>query len=1493
MTALPSGLVDITPGEESLRAQAKAFAAGRNPGPSSDSIAGDARSSAKSSMAPMERSYLDDYVSLGSNVLPKWYTDFGGTFLKSAESFATGVGQGVVDAVSAVSGGLVDLSNPGGRIDTTHAERLLASEDPAVREQGQRLMNQAKIVDQSAREGFRGDIERRRESSFGAVDPESVASTAGGIAGGIAPSVLAMIPGLQVPVLAGYFANSYEQNYDAYANAKMAETGTYDPAIASAVGTVMGGVEAAFEYLPIRGVKNAARAAEEALFSAAKRAAPGWRLEAAKAIAKIMGVGAVQEGVEEGGTELVGELVRLSYDRKLQERYHTDPVGTAAEAAGRILKAAGTGAIGGVLLGGAGALTMAGAAGESGLSEDLSEPVRTPDSPDNGDLHQSGGTVPREEGIGDLPMPGQPQATETTAAASDVTQESNDGMGTQAVPASEPLAVVNPQSSDAPSLMKVAFGMANLEVGKEGRQSQRVGRPEAIRALRASGLLPTTTDPRDFAHEVISDPEKYAEFLDELRKSPELSRGQSEALFGEQEKMKKEEQRHQWVDAVLDLAASNAVDVGPNPPVAVPLPPGNEGIKAKQPEPPDERIAIRNDLIARFSESMVDQLMKLDDLVKRSEAALGRKLTEAENPILQLRLDKSHRAIEQQDFQRETLIPMLRRMVEKGITDEDVGKLAVAMHAEEANQQIAIRNPDDPTRGAGMSNEYAAQVMDEMSAHPESATAYEAAALIQTILQSRTELDNAHGIVSDQSMASMTDVYRHYVAMIDDPSVHMEGDDVAGMENVPRNAYSVGMQQRLNRLGREYGSLDDPNSVRGKLLFKGVIAHTVELYERGILRRHQNDALNTLRRFATSTAVVQKGVTVRFEPPFVKSLDRSENVVKQEMEALSAYKKRADVLYAKLDEDVTIGEGDKAKTYPKGSPFFLEVADERLADTLKNAPRPDPSTRALYSAFRLASAVVRFGATSGVSANYAVSNVIRDLGMAMAAIDSDPARFAKAKRDLVANMPKALKSLMAASVGKSGDSEMDTYLREFRDDGGIQEMFGKNDFDSAKSMVKHVLEPTAFTKLADAKDAMLAFATESTKPFENMTRLSYYVSLRKNGVDRRTAALRSRSLTVDFQVHGKNTGFMRAGWAFMNAGIQGTNKLQQMMRTPGGQAWAGVYFLSAVAETMAAYMYFGDTDEDKDGKPDWAAVTSWERDTKIRVPGVPVQLPVMWGMNVPKAMGHWIAEKMLGVSDDGRNAQAFANSVGDAFNPIGGADFFSGHGFFRTVLPDLLDPALDLYTNKDFLGRRIRNEPFSHDQEAAWVDSQHPMDGTPDVYSRIADAFNTISGGDEATSGLIDAAPETYRYLFMALAGGGARTVERLGKVITSGITGDPVAMSDVPIAGVVARSVPDSRAVNESYYDAVTDTQEFVGRMKAYENAGNDEAAWRMREEDPIRTDASIVITSAEKTLRAMREQLKELRKANAPHEDIKRITDAIMEEKAAALYTIRNGRR
>ena len=290
----------------------------------------------------------------GLTGIPSAAFNFNMGLADSLTRFGAAAAGGLARVARQVSGGLLDLSGASSPPDARETQ-LLTAGDPQSVAAGERLRDQRMRADAAGRAGFALSIRDQRNVVTPGVDADSWSYFGGSLLGSVIPSAGALAnPVTAIPVMASYAAGAYESRYDDYVQKSVEQTGTFDPQKATVLGILSAGVEAALEALPIGFAAKAGQRVIDIASDAALRGSQGWRAAAAKELTTALLGSAAVEGSTEAATELSNALLDLTYDAELQRQVQEDPAGAMREVASRMGEAFMGGALGGVLLGGAG-----------------------------------------------------------------------------------------------------------------------------------------------------------------------------------------------------------------------------------------------------------------------------------------------------------------------------------------------------------------------------------------------------------------------------------------------------------------------------------------------------------------------------------------------------------------------------------------------------------------------------------------------------------------------------------------------------------------------------------------------------------------------------------------------------------------------------------------------------------------------------------------------------------------------------------------------------------------------------------------------------------------------------------------------------------------------------------------------------------------------------------------------------------------------------------
>ena len=116
-------------------------------------------------------------------------------------------------------------------------------------------------------------------------------------------------------------------------------------------------------------------------------------------------------------------------------------------------------------------------------------------------------------------------------------------------------------------------------------------------------------------------------------------------------------------------------------------------------------------------------------------------------------------------------------------------------------------------------------------------------------------------------------------------------------------------------------------------------------------------------------------------------------------------------------------------------------------------------------------------------------------------------------------------------VEKISQKTVAKFFKDYNVETGVE---GTDATNSAKKLAEMAKKPVKTV------GAMLNGVKFVNERFEDLTRLSYYISLRESGESVKDAAVASRDVSVDFNQHGDISKIMNVAYAFSNASLVST-----------------------------------------------------------------------------------------------------------------------------------------------------------------------------------------------------------------------------------------------------------------------------------------------------------------------------------------------------------------
>jgi hypothetical protein len=351
---------------------------------------------------------------------------------------------------------------------------------------------------------------------------------------------------------------------------------------------------------------------------------------------------------------------------------------------------------------------------------------------------------------------------------------------------------------------------------------------------------------------------------------------------------------------------------------------------------------------------------------------------------------------------------------------------------------------------------------------------------------------------------------------------------------------------------------------------------------------------------------------------------------------------------------------------------------------------------------------------------------------------------------------------------------------------------------------------------------------EGIKFSEEGPRVAEFKKAVQKGVDKDTAALWARQLSVDFQRHGYTAKEVNKITAFFNAGIQGNVRILETFKKHPLRTLARG-FLYVTLPSMLLY-FFNHDDED------YKQLAEWKKALYYNIPiggGKFISIPKPYGYGfIFGSLPEIMMDKIL--RDDPETWKRIAES-------------FALH-FSIPFVPAAIKPAIDIYANISWTGAPIENQADQKNRTAYLVRD----DKTSLLSALIGDVLQNEKG----------ISPKQIDYLIKQHTGKVGEFLWKLPDAIKTGVE-IPTDITQYPlIKSFITDSAHSSDAVNKLYdlgeelgsrYEALKDT----GKYKAMEHMPIEQQKKLFESLEMARTEYNSIakeFTEARKTLKAIK---------------------------------------
>lgn len=695
--------------------------------------------------------------------------------------------------------------------------------------------------------------------------------------------------------------------------------------------------------------------------------------------------------------------------------------------------------------------------------------------------------------------------------------------------------------------------------------------------------------------------------------------------------------------------------------------------------------------------------------------------------------------------------PLLAGLRKDGISPEEFGEALMARHAEERNDVIRKRDPKNDA-GSGLTDDEAREIMDRIESGKRAEGFARGFARFDALMAETREGWVRDGLKSQKEVDALEEQFQFYAPLRSDLSDDEAG---SGFRGTGRGVDVRGGEFKT-ALGR---------STRAEA--REVLAYAFTQAQQGIVRGEKNRVAQSFLNLLRANPDMTDGFA-KVKPSQAKRA-LIDGVAKW------VY----DPLFRLADNVLVVHENGKQVWVE------IEPAYQNVADGLKNLGAENAGKLVQHLG-----AWTRFMA--GMSTRYnpvfPLFNAIRDAAGAFINSQEHGLAFASVA---VRDIPLALYALTKQKLGKSDGGKWDRYAREYAAGGAPIAFLDLRTFEDQLKLIDSSMAREAATgaigNIRRGWRALLDVIEAANDIVENGARFSAYVHAREDlGMTPGRAASWSKNLTVNFERKGDLGATMNALYMFANASIQSTARVGAAVKHPAVRRLLAAAFMGAMAWDQIIRAIGG---EDDDGEDRWDKIPAYLKRHNLivmRPDGTYITIPTPFVYDWIQTAAHQLSGVLSGDVKPGSALGEIASAAVESFDPIGSGQLDIGDpaSIARTIAPTVLDPIVELATNRDWKGDPIAPTDYGGDKP----DSERFWPDASTAAKAISGWLNRATGGDEFEPGLVDVSPETLDHWTGFLAGGLGRTLAQTYEMNQKLVMGEPLTPRDIPFVSRLIR---------------------------------------------------------------------------------------------------------
>jgi len=689
-------------------------------------------------------------------------------------------------------------------------------------------------------------------------------------------------------------------------------------------------------------------------------------------------------------------------------------------------------------------------------------------------------------------------------------------------------------------------------------------------------------------------------------------------------------------------------------------------------------------------------------------------------------------------------------MRDKKITSDDLSDYMYALHAESRNERIFMEY--GKIDGSGMSNEEAAQIIEDMKAKYGEDVLETAADFFRDMMAENRQIMMDFGLEPQEKID----------AWEQDPTY------------VP--LYGI--------------ALDEKSSDTTVYPTGGAGIHVYGPVSKKAKGR-QSKATNVLAN------IISASTALRIKARKNEALQALLNLVQENPSDIWEIKTGAE-----------FGDERSVGVRVNGQQVFIRFADANKAKQLKNMG-VGKSNLFIKVLKLLPTSWLRKSLTT-LDPEFFIPNFTRDFQAALfnAMMESEEGGIVEGidiDREIIKLKKKiwpVMKTLMKVQYGRTGDPIITQYYNEMIEDGGLTGWVYSRPLSEIAQDLQKELSPNKLQLGKEAAGKVFEYIEKGNDAMEQTVRLAAYIAARERGVARSKAAQLAKNITVNFNKYGEYGLELNAFKMFFGASIQGSYRFLRTMGTrktvirPDGTKVKALRRSQKLglalfaANSILTAINIAISDDDEDGESFYSKVSDSDKSRNLIIMydgDKHFKLPFAYGYSMISSIAEAITSTALGErkADD---AFFFSmSSIINSFSPVQFGNYSTWEaGLASVLMPSGLAPVSDVALNETFFGTEAYREQLPFGKPVPEYQLSYK---SPQWLKEAAGWMNEATGGSDYRPGAVDFNPDRIHYYYNFYIGGFGRFIDRSGTLIYSAAQmakeGEKIRMttSDLPLA--------------------------------------------------------------------------------------------------------------